>query len=122
MSKQVDNRQFTRDLPVIGVALLTTLLSLIPLIAAIIRLRPHALKVPVGYIVHSRSVFQQDSWISLYGLVLAALAMNVFIIYVSYRFYKNNREYSLAVLWIYSVVALFSGFLAYALLTLVSGV
>lgn len=114
--------QFSKDKPVIFVAVMNTLIALATLFAVLARLRSHDLKVPIQHIVNDGSVLQTGSWYSLYSLALISLLGTGAVLFVAHQLHKGNRLFALGTLTAYLVINVFGLLATIALLGLVSKV
>lgn len=122
MSDNSDNLVFTKDKPVMIVAVVAVMLALANVLQTFIRLRSHDFKVPVQYIVNDGSVLQTSSWYTLFSLALFSLLGTGVIIFLSYRLHKSNRVFAIGVLTVQIILALVTLITSGALLGLVSKV
>ncbi len=117
-----DQTPFTKDKPVIILAVVSGLLALAQVIVVFVRLSSHDFKVPVQYIVNDGSVLQTSSWYTLYSLALVAALGAGASIYLAHRIHKTNRVLAAGVLITSVVIGVVGVLVAYALLGLVSRV
>ena len=122
MEKVTKNIPYTKDKPVIILAVLSGALALANLILTLIRLRSHDFKVPVQYIVNDGSVLQTSHWYSLYSLAFVSVAGAAVMIFLSYRLHKGNRLFAAGILAVYLLVGIISLLVTNALLGLVGRV
>lgn len=113
---------FSKDKPVMVLAVISSLLAFANLILVIALLRSHDFKVPVQYVVNDGSVLQTSDWYSLFSLGVFAVFSAVVVLFSAHRIHKTNRVFSIGVLLVYSVISVISILTTYALLDLVSGV
>ena len=113
---------FTKDKPVIILAIVGGLLALAQVLVVLIRLSSHDFKVPVQYIVNDGSVLQTSSWYTLYSLALVAALGAGVSIFLAHRIHKTNRVLALGVLITSAVIGVIGLLVANALLGLVSRV
>lgn len=113
---------FTKDKPVIILAIVGGLLALAQVLVVLVRLSSHDFKVPVQYIVNDGSVLQTSSWYTLYSLALVAALGAGVSIFLAHRIHKTNRVLALGVLITSVVIGVIGLLVANALLGLVSRV
>lgn len=119
---EVVTPQFSKDKPVLLMAVFNGLIAVATFITVILRLRSHDLKVPVQHIVNDGSVLQTGSWYSLYSLALLSIVGTGAILFLSHQLHKGNRLFALGTLTAYSVINIFALLVSIALLGLVSRV
>lgn len=122
MEKTTENLSFTKDKPVIILAVICGVLAFSNLILSLIRLNSHDFKVPVQYIVNDGSVLQTSSWYTLYSIALVSILGAGAVIFLAQRLHKANRLFAAGVLAIYVFIGVVSLFVTYALLGLVGRV
>ena len=122
MEKTTENLSFTKDKPVIILAVICGVLAFSNLILSLIRLNSHDFKVPVQYIVNDGSVLQTSSWYTLYSIALVSILGAGAVIFLAQRLHKANRLFAAGVLAIYVFICVVSLFVTYALLGLVGRV
>jgi|GEM_PF-2772830 len=122
MEKTTEQIAFTKDRPIIILAITNGIFALMNVILTFARLRSHDFKVPVQYIVNDGSVLQTSNWYSLYSLALVSVAGFVAIIFLAYQLHKGNRLFAMAVLIIYLLVGVMTLLVTNALLGLVGRV
>lgn len=122
MEKVTEPVQFTKDKPVIILAVICGVLAFSNLVLTFVRLKSHDFKVPVQYIVNDGSVLQTSSWYSLYSIALFSLLGAGAVIFVAHRLHKGNRLFAIGILTVYVVIAIVSLLVTNALLGLVGAV
>jgi hypothetical protein len=122
MSEHSETLSYTKDKPVIVLAILSGFLALANIIQTFVRLRSHTFKVPVQYVVNDGSVLQVSSWYTLYSLALFSVISTGIIIFLSYRLHKANRVFAAGALSVQIVLAVVTLVVSGALLGLVSKV
>lgn len=119
---EITTPQFSKDKPVLFVAMLNGLVAFFVLLTVLLRLRSHDLKVPVQHIVNDGSVLQTASWYSLYSLALISLLGTGAVLFLAQQLHKGNRLFALGTLISYLVINVFGLLVTIALLGLVSKV
>lgn len=122
MEKITEPTAFTKDKPIMILAVVNVVLAISNVILTVVKLSSHDFKVPVQYIVNDGSVLQTSNWYSLYSIALFSLVGAGISIFLAYRLHKGNRLFAAGVLIVYTVVAVVSLLVTYALLGLVSRV
>ena len=122
-SKNTDaDIMFTKDKPVMILAVVSCVLAALNVILTFILLRSHDFKVPVQYIVNDGSVLQTSNWYSLYSLAVFSIASAVAAVFIARRLHKGNRLFSIGVLAVYCIIGVITLLSTFALLNLVSKV
>lgn len=122
MSETTAPVPFTKDKAPMILAITAGILALANVLQTFIRLRSHAFKVPVQYVVSDGSVLQTSNWYILYSLALFSILGTVTILFLAYRLHKRNAMFATGVLAVQVVVAIISLVVSAALLGLVSRV
>lgn len=122
MEKNIHEVKFTKDRPIMVLAVISGLLAFLNVVSVIARLRSNDFKVPVQYVVHDGSVLQTSSWYSLYSLAFFSILSAVAMIVLAHRLHKANRLFASAILAVYLVIAVIALLASNALLGLVGGV
>ncbi len=122
MKQEVKNPPFSKDRPVVLLVVANAGLILATFFSVILRLRPNDFKIPIQFIVYDGTTIQTGNWFSLYSIVLFSIGGGIITLLLAKKLYGANRFFSLAVLAVYGVVALFTLFSVNALLTLVERV
>ncbi len=114
--------KFTKDKPVILLALLGSVLAFANIVTVFARLRASDFKVPVQYIANDGSVLQSANWYSLYSLALFSVLSVGVTIFIAHRIHRGNRLFAIGILIVYVVTASVSLLVTNALLGLVGRV
>lgn len=122
MEKISEPIPFAKDKPVMLLAIIAGILSVINLIVTVVKLGSHDFKVPVQYVVNDGSVLQTSNWYSLYSIALFSLVGAGITIFLAHRLHKGNRLFAAGILLVYGVIALMSILVTSALLGLVGRV
>lgn len=122
MEKNTLELKFTKDKPIMILAVTSSVISVLTFLSVIIRLRSNDFKVPVQYVVHDGAVLQTSNWFSLYSLALFSVLTCGAIIFLAHRLYKGNRVFAVGVLAVYTVISVITLFVTNALLGLVGRV
>lgn len=122
MEKLSEPIPFAKDKPVMLLAIIAGILSVINLIVTVVKLGSHDFKVPVQYVVNDGSVLQTSNWYSLYSIALFSLVGAGITIFLAHRLHKGNRLFAAGILLVYGVIALMSILVTSALLGLVGRV
>ena len=113
---------FTKDNPVMILAVLSGVLAFVNVVMVLVRLRSHDFKVPVQYIVNDGSVLQTSSWYTLYSLLLFSLLGTGVVIFLAHRLHKSNKFFAVGILAVQVIIGITSLLATGALLGLVSKV
>jgi hypothetical protein len=122
MEKNILDLRFTKDKPVMVLAVISGMLAFLNVILTFARLRSNDFKVPVQYVVHDGSVLQTSNWYSLYSLALFSVLSAGAMIFLAHRLHKANRLFAAATLAVYIVIGLVTLLATNALLGLVGRV
>lgn len=122
MEKTTEARLFTKDKAAMTLTIVSGALVLLNVASVFVRLRSHDFKVPVQYVVNDGSVLQTSNWLSLYSLILVSILGFAAAIYLAHQLYKASRQFAVAALAVYVVIAVFSLLVTNALLGLVGKV
>ena len=122
MEKITESQPYIKDKPMMVLSVANGLLSFTTVLVVFARLRSNDFKVPVQYVVNDGSVLQASSWFTLYSLALFAILSTGLAIFFAIKLHKSNRLFAGGILAVFLVLALFSLFVSYALLELVSKV
>jgi hypothetical protein len=122
MEKTVETTYFTKDRPILMLAVLNAVLALGSVLLTILRLGSHDFKIPIQYIVNDGSVLQTSNWYSLYSIALFSVVGTVFTIILARRLHKNSRLFAAGVLVVYAVITFLGILTTNALLGLVGRV
>lgn len=122
MKEQTQANSFFKDRTAMLLGTVNAGLIVANVLSVFLRLRPSDFKIPVQYIVYDGTVVQTGNWFSLYSLVLFSAVGGVISLLLAYRLYKSNRHFAIAVMVVYSVLAVFSLLSINALLGLVERV
>jgi hypothetical protein len=122
MSENSEAVPFTKDKPVMILAVTASVLALANVLQTLIRLKSHDFKVPTQYVVSDGSVLQTSSWYTLYSLALFSLLGTGLLIFLAYRLHKSNKVFAAGVLTVQVILTMVSLIVSGALLGLVSRV
>lgn len=122
MKEQTKANSFSKDRVLMLLGAVNIGLIVATVLSVFVRLRPSDFKIPVQYIVYDGTVVQTGNWFSLYSLVLFSAVGGAISLFLAHRLYKSNRHFALAIMVVYSVLAVFSLLSINALLGLVERV
>jgi len=122
MEKNIEHVAFSKDRPVMVLAILGSLLAFLNVVLTVARLRSNDFKVPVQYVVHDGSVLQTANWYTLYSLALFSILSAVAVVFLAHRIHKGSRLFAAGTLVVYVVVGVVTLLATNALLSLVSRV
>ena len=122
MEKTIEPIPFTKDKPIMILAVTGAILAILNLILTVVKLGSHDFKVPVQYVVNDGSVLQTSNWYSLYSIALFSVVGAGMTIFLAYRLHRGNRLFAAGALVAYMVVGVVSLLVTWALLGLVGRV
>lgn len=117
-----ENPVFTKDKPMMLLAIAGGVLAFLNVVLVFARLRSHDFKVPVQYVVNDGSVLQTSNWFSLYSLALVSVLGAGAAIFLAHRIHKSSRMFATGILITYIAIALVTLLVTNALLKLVGRV
>jgi len=120
--KSAEPTSFTKDRPVMLLAVADSALALLAALIVFARLRSHDFKVPVQYLARDGSVLSSSSWYTLYSLAIFSLVGAGVSVFLAHKLYKGNRLFAGGILAAYLVVGVVSVLTINALLGLVARV
>jgi hypothetical protein len=114
--------KFSKDKPVVILAVLSGLLAFINTAATLARLKSHDFKVPVQYIANDGSVLQTSSWYTLYSLAIFSVLSAGVGIFIAHKLHKSSAVFATGLLIVQVVLSIVALLVSSALLGLVSRV